>query len=60
MRRVKQIPAKHGIGCTNIEDPLNEFFKTLPRNGDEVVDIKYTTDNRGYIYFAMVEYHVDS
>jgi hypothetical protein len=59
MRRVAQIPARYGNGGNIIEDNLNEFLKTLPRKGDEVVDIKYLTADNGNVYYAMVLYELD-
>ena len=59
MRKVKQIAAKIcGAGYMMIDAPLNEFIETLPKKGEEIIDIKYATDNRGNVYFAMVEYNV--
>lgn len=58
MRKIKQIAARNASGYTMIDNPVNEFLATLPMRGDEVVDIKYSYDNRGNVYFAMVEYNV--
>ena len=58
MRKVAQIPARYGAGGNVIEDTLNDFLKTLPHKGDEVVDIKYLTADNGNVYYAMVLYDV--
>ena len=58
MKKVAQIPARYGIGGNIIEDNINDFLKTLPQKGDEVVDIKYLTADNGNVYYAMVLYNV--
>jgi hypothetical protein len=58
MRKVKQIPARYSTGGNIIEDNINDFLKTLPQKGDEVVDIKYLTSDNGNVYYAMVLYDV--
>ena len=53
---IKQVFAKSNLGNKIIDDPLKDFIKTLPKNGEEIVDIKYATYYRGNVFSAIVQY----
>lgn len=57
MKKIKQIFAFCGKDGWTIDGPLNDFIKTLPKKGDEIMKITYITDTKvGDVRAAVVEF----